>query len=109
MIDITKPIHYHLFPYNLKNSKETIKTAVKKKEINILKREFNLTFIEDEVPNENTYIFYKETGERSGFFLKEMVESWLKHNWKIEQIENIYSINELFGMMNKKTNLSNNE
>jgi len=96
LFDNHAPIHYYIFPFDLKKGNKVYKiSTAAKPEIPILKKEEKLQLIEDEVPTKNTLILYSEPQGISLNFIEDMIRSWLKYVFEIPEQTLIISISQL--------------
>jgi|GEM_PF-4073207 len=95
-----KPIHYHIFPYNIsegsgKNRKEYKISTVTKQLITSIKKKGNIKFKLDEAPTEETYIVYADGIGVPKNVIESMIIYWMESVWEISNHNKMLPISEL--------------
>ncbi|MDR1240745.1 MAG: hypothetical protein LBK29_02590 [Oscillospiraceae bacterium] len=84
--------HFYGFPYNLKNPNKEIKTRVTKRILWPIRQKYkDIKFIEDDIPNKNTFILYYTEDITQ---IKKMVIAWAEY-YEYKQVCSLYEFNEM--------------
>ena len=108
-IDITQPIRYYIFPFNLKRGEILFRVCTETKEqIRIFKKETNLNLIKDKFPTMHTYIVYYVAPGLFDVFIVDMIKSWLKYEWEMPFHNKIISVNKLSELCMEERRIDSN-